>query len=40
MSTTRIGLPIARSTSAAQPEPAERDRLIRRVKALSWISLA
>jgi divalent metal cation (Fe/Co/Zn/Cd) transporter len=40
MSTTRIELPIAHSTAAAQPEPAERDRLIRRVKALSWLSLA
>jgi len=40
MSSTPIELPIARSTSAAQPEPAERDRLIRRVKALSWLSLA
>ena len=40
MSATGIGLPVARSTSAAQPERAERDRLIRRVKALSWLSLA
>ena len=40
MSSTRIELPIARSSSAAQPEPAERDRLIRCVKALSWLSLA
>jgi divalent metal cation (Fe/Co/Zn/Cd) transporter len=40
MSTTRVELPIARSTSVGQPELAERDRLIRRVKALSWLSLA
>ena len=40
MSTTRIELPTARSTSVGQPELAERDRLIRRAKALSWLSLA
>ncbi len=40
MSTTRIQLPTARSTSVGQPELAERDRLIRRAKALSWLSLA
>ena len=42
MSTTRIELPIARSTSVGQQrlDAGERDRLIRRVKALSWLSLA
>ena len=40
MSSTRIGLPIAPSSSVGQPQLAERDRLIRRVKALSWLSLA
>jgi divalent metal cation (Fe/Co/Zn/Cd) transporter len=40
MSATGIELPIAPSASAGQLEPAERDRLIRRVKALSWLSLA
>ena len=42
MSTTPIELPIARSTQVAQqrPDPGERDRLIRRAKALSWLSLA
>ena len=42
MSTTPIELPIARTTSAEQQrlDPRERDRLIRRAKALSWLSLA
>jgi divalent metal cation (Fe/Co/Zn/Cd) transporter len=42
MSTTRIELPIARSTTVGQqpPGPGERDLLIRRAKALSWLSLA
>ena len=42
MSATQIDLPIARTTSAQQPrlDPRERDRLIRRAKALSWLSLA
>ena len=42
MSTTRIELPIAPSTPVGQqqPDPGERDRLIRRAKALSWLSLA
>ena len=42
MSTTQIDLPIARTVSAQQPrlDPRERDRLIRRAKALSWLSLA
>src|ERR1035438_3212279 len=42
MSTTPLELPIARSTQVAQQrlDPGERDRLIRRAKALSWLSLA
>ena len=42
MSTTRIELPIARSTPAGQHrlDPRERDRLIRHAKALSRLSLA
>ena len=42
MSATQIDLPIARTTSAQQQrlDPRERDRLIRRAKALSWLSLA
>ncbi len=42
MSATQIDLPIARTVSAQQPrlDPRERDRLIRRAKALSWLSLA
>ena len=42
MSATQIDLPIARTTSEQQQrlEPRERDRLIRRAKALSWLSLA
>ena len=42
MSTTPLELPIARSTTAEQQrlDPGERDRLIRRAKALSWLSLA
>ncbi len=42
MSTTQIELPIATSTQVAQerPGPGERDRLTRRAKALSWLSLA
>jgi divalent metal cation (Fe/Co/Zn/Cd) transporter len=42
MSTTPLELPIAHSTTLGQqrPDPREHDRLIRRVKALSWLSLA
>ena len=42
MSTTPLELPIARTTQVAQQrlDPRERDRLIRRAKALSWLSLA
>jgi divalent metal cation (Fe/Co/Zn/Cd) transporter len=42
MSTTPIELPIAASTQVAQhrSDPGERDRLIRRAKALSWLSMA
>jgi divalent metal cation (Fe/Co/Zn/Cd) transporter len=42
MSATQIDLPIGRTTSAQQPrlDPRERDRLIRRAKTLSWLSLA
>ena len=42
MSTTPLELPIARTTQVAQQRlnPRERDRLIRRAKALSWLSLA
>ena len=42
MSATQIDLPIARTTSEEQQrlDPRERDRLIRRAKALSWLSLA
>ncbi len=42
MSTTQIDLPIATTTSDEQLrlDPRERDRLIRRGKALSWLSLA
>ncbi|MGP0036285.1 MAG: hypothetical protein ACLP4R_17185 [Solirubrobacteraceae bacterium] len=42
MSTTQIDLPLARITSREQQrlDPRERDRLIRRAKALSWLSLA
>ena len=42
MSATQIDLAIAPTTSAQQPrlDPRERDRLIRRAKALSWLSLA
>ena len=42
MSATQIDLPIARTGLAQQPrlDPRERDRLIRRAKALSWLSLA
>ncbi len=42
MRTTRTGLPIARSAPAGQQrlDPGERDRLIRRAKGLSWLSLA
>ena len=42
MSATQIDLPIARTTSEDQQrlDPGERDRLIRRAKALSWLSLA
>ena len=41
MSTTPLELPIARTTQVAQQRlnPRERDRLIRRAKALSWLSL-
>ena len=42
MSTTPLELPIARTAQVAQQrlDPRERDRLIRRAKALSWLSLA
>ena len=42
MSTTPLALPTARTAQVAQqrPDPRERDRLIRRAKALSWLSLA
>ena len=42
MSATRIDLPIAPTTQVAEQrlDPRERDRLIRRAKALSWLSLA
>ena len=42
MSATPLELPIAHSTQVAQQrlDPRERDRLIRRAKALSWLSLA
>ena len=42
MSTTQIELPISLTTSEEQqrPNPRERDRLIGRAKALSWLSLA
>ncbi len=41
MSTTPLELPITRGAQATQaPDPIERDRLIRRAKALSWLSLA
>jgi divalent metal cation (Fe/Co/Zn/Cd) transporter len=42
MSTTPLKLPIAPSTQVGQQrlDPGERDRLIRRAKALSWLSLA
>ena len=42
MSTTHIELPISRTTSEEQQRlnPRERDRLIGRAKALSWLSLA
>lgn len=41
MSTTRIGLPAAPSTTLKQRlDPRDRDRLIHRAKALSWLSLA
>jgi divalent metal cation (Fe/Co/Zn/Cd) transporter len=42
MSTSPLELPITRSTQIAQQrlDTGERDRLIRRAKALSWISLA
>ena len=42
MNITEIELPIARTTQVAQQrlDPRERDRLIRRAKALSWVSLA
>ena len=42
MSSTPLELPITRSTPVAQQrlDPGERDRLIRRAKALSWLSLA
>ncbi|MBV8218666.1 MAG: hypothetical protein JO325_09385, partial [Solirubrobacterales bacterium] len=42
MSATPLELSIASATLAEQqrPEPGERDRLIRRAKALSWLSLA
>ena len=42
MSTTQIELPIAYATAAEQHrlDPGERDRLIRRAKTLSWLSLA
>jgi hypothetical protein len=42
MSTTPLELPIARTTHVAQQrlDPLERDQLIRRAKALSWLSLA
>ena len=41
MSTTRIELPTARGTAFPQGlDQGDRDRLIRRAKALSWLSLA
>ena len=42
MSTSPLELPITHSTQVAHRrlDPGERDRLIRRAKALSWISLA
>jgi divalent metal cation (Fe/Co/Zn/Cd) transporter len=43
MSATQIDLPIARSTAYVAErrlDPRERDRLIRRAKTLSWLSLA
>jgi divalent metal cation (Fe/Co/Zn/Cd) transporter len=42
MSTTPLELPIARSTQIASQrlDPRERERLIHRAKALSWLSLA
>ena len=42
MSATQIDLPLAPATSAERPrlDRRERDRLIRRAKALSWLSLA
>jgi divalent metal cation (Fe/Co/Zn/Cd) transporter len=42
MSTAPLELPIARSTQVAPQrlDPRERDRLIHRAKALSWLSLA
>ncbi len=42
MSATPLELQIARSTQVARQrlDPGERDRLIRRAKALSWLSLA
>ena len=42
MSATQIDLPLAPATSAGRPrlDRRERDRLIRRAKALSWLSLA
>ncbi|HTP21765.1 MAG TPA: cation transporter [Solirubrobacteraceae bacterium] len=42
MSATQIDLPLARASSQEQQRlnPRERDRLIRRAKALSWLSLA
>ena len=42
MSATRIDLPIAPKPQVAEQrlDPRERDRLIRRAKALSWLSLA
>ena len=42
MSTSQIELPIAYATAAEQHrlDPGERDRLIRRAKTLSWLSLA
>ena len=42
MSTTPFELPVTRSTQAGRvnPDRGERDRLIRRAKALSWLSLA
>jgi divalent metal cation (Fe/Co/Zn/Cd) transporter len=41
MSATPLELPITQSTQASptRPAPGERDRLIRRAKTLSWLSL-